>query len=332
MKPALAMSMLAWGAGLAGALALIVAVLFVRPDADRQAVVAAYRAPDSRFLELPGGAVAHVRIDGPADAAPVVLLHGFASSAWAWDGWAENLARDHRVIRVDLLGHGLTLAASREGLGRPEQTLFVAAVLDALGVKQAVLAGNSMGGAVAWSFAATWPDRVRALVLVDSSGPGPDGPPARVRDTMDAWYAPLLRAALRWGGGTIAMRAALRWGGGTIAMRASMESGVADRRGIRDPDVRRADAFWRLHRAELLGAFAAMRADGPPPLSAITAPTLVLQGGRDTLVPRAAADALVAGIKGARLIVYPALGHTPHQEDPAKTVADVRAFLAGQGA
>ena len=319
MKPALVASMLAWGAGLAGALALIVAVLFVRPDADRQAVVAAYRAPDSRFLELPGGAVAHVRIDGPADAAPVVLLHGFASSAWAWDGWAENLARDHRVIRVDLLGHGLTLAASREGLGRPEQTLFVAAVLDALGVKQAVLAGNSMGGAVAWSFAATWPDRVRALVLVDSSGPGPDGPPARVRDTMRAWYAPLLRAALRWGGGT-------------IAMRASMESGVADRRGIRDPDVRRADAFWRLHRAELLGAFAAMRADGPPPLSAITAPTLVLQGGRDTLVPRAAAEALVHGIKRARLIVYPVLGHTPHQEDPAKTVADVRAFLAGQGA
>ena len=320
MRGALIGTIALWGAGVIGALLALGVALFVRLDADRGAVLRTYSVADSRFLTLPDGAVAHVRIDGPADGVPIVLLHGFASSAWAWDGWSADLARDHRVIRIDLLGHGLTVAAPHEGIGRVEQTRFVGAVLDALGVDKAVVAGNSMGGAVAWSFAATWPDRVRALVLVDSSGPGPDGPPARVRDVMRAWYAPLLRTALRWGGGT-------------IAMRASMESGVADRRGIHDPDVSRVDAFWRLHRAELLGAFSAMRAGGkPPPLAAITAPTLVLQGGRDKLVPRAAAEALASGIKRARLIVYPALGHTPHQEDPAKTVADVRAFLTGQGA
>ncbi|MDX2235879.1 MAG: alpha/beta hydrolase [Hyphomonadaceae bacterium] len=293
-----------------GILALVVAVLAVRPDADRDAVIAAYAAPDSRFLTLPDGAVAHVRIAGPEDGEPLVLLHGFASSSWAWDGWTDRLANDFRVIRVDLLGHGLT----RTGQGGPDQQRFLKDTLDALGVGRMALAGNSMGGAIAWSFAAANPERVSALILVDSAGPSAGGPPRRVRQIMDAWYAPLLRTAARWAGGT-------------LIMRMSMQSGVADPRGVRDEDVRRADLFWRLHRAELLSGFQAMAAVTRPPLSAITAPTLVIQGGQDRLVPRAAADALVAGIGGAVLKVYPALGHTPHQEDPAATAADVRAFL-----
>lgn len=308
----------AWGAGVVGALALIAAVLFVRPDADRDAVVEAYRAPDSRFLTLPDGTIAHVRVDGPADAEPVVLLHGFASSSWAWDGWTDALKAEHRVIRIDLPGHGLTQMAPGAAPWRAEQARFVLATLDALGVRRAVLAGNSMGGAVAWSLAARHPDRVAALILVDSAGPSPEGPPARVRRIIDAWYAP-------------AIRAAFRWGGGTIAMRMSLQSGVADPRGIKDADVRRTDLFWRLHRAELLNAFAVLRNDPQPLLSEITAPTLVMQGGADRLVPRAAADALVAGIKGAQFRLYPGLGHTPHQEDPVATAADVRAFLAGIG-
>lgn len=304
----------AWGAGLVGALALIALLLVVRPDADRDAVVAAYRAPDSQFLSLPDGAIAHVRVDGPADAPPIVLLHGFASSSWAWDGWTAALKPNHRVIRIDLLGHGLTQMAPGAAAWRAQQEGFVLATLDALGVRTAVVAGNSMGGGIAWSLAANHPDRVAALILVDSAGPSPDGPPARVRRTLDAWYAPALRAAFRWGGGTILMRMSLR-------------SGVADPGKITDADVRRTDLFWRLHRAELLAGFSALRSDPQPSLSTITAPTLVIQGGEDRLVPRAAADALVAGISGAQLKLYPGLGHTPHQEDSAATAADVRVFL-----
>lgn len=294
------------------ALALLAALLVVRPDADRAAAIAAYRAPDSQFLTLPDGAVAHVRVSGPADAEPLVLLHGFASSAWAWDGWTQALGGDHRVIRIDLLGHGLTrMAPGDTGV---DQQRFLEATLDALGVERMVLAGNSMGGGIAWAFAATHPARVTGLVLVDAAGPSANGPPRRVRRIMSAWYAPLLRTAARWAGGTLIMRASLR-------------SGVADPRGVREEDVRRADVFWRLHRAELLAGFSAMAQRAQPPLSAITAPTLVMHGGEDRLVPRTAADALAQGIAGATLKIYPALGHTPHQEDPAATAADVRAFL-----
>ena len=135
------------------------------------------------------------------------------------------------------------------------------------------------------------------------------------RAMLARWYAPALRLAFRWTGGTLVMGAAMRSGGGNPSF-------------VRRVDVQRSDAFWRRHRDELLNAMQTARVVAAPArLSDIRAPTLVLRGRRDRLVPRATADALVSGINGARLIVYPGLGHTPHKEDPVETVADARAFL-----
>lgn len=303
-----------WAVVALTALVFVAAILVLRPDSDFRAVRAAYAGGDSRFIKLPDGAVAHLRDGGKADATPIVMLHGFASSAWAWDGWSDMLGHDYRTIRIDLLGHGLTRAGKTVGLGRNDQAEFVLATLDAIGVKRFVLAGNSMGGGVAQAIAAAHPDRVRALILVDSAGPS-DGPPDRVRRMTEQWYAPLLRFAFRWAGGE-------------IIMRESMKSGVADASKIRDEDVKRTDFFWRLHRGELIAAMGAR--GGDVSLADIKAPTLVLQGGADKLVVRATAEKLAGEIKDARLVIYPALGHTPHQEDPAATTLDVRTFLAAK--
>ena len=258
-----------------------------------------------------------------------MLLRGFASSGWAssgwaWEGWTGegwtgegwtgDLARDYRVVRIDQLGHGLTKIAPGGSVWGSDQGEFLEATL-ALGLGDVILAGNSMGGGVAWSFAARHRDRVRALILVDAAGPSPVRPPLRARAMLARWYAPALRLAFRWTGGTLVMGAAMRSGGGNPSF-------------VRRVDVQRSDAFWRRHRDELLNAMQTARVVAAPArLSDIRAPTLVLRGGRDRLVPRATADALVSGINGARLIVYPGLGHTPHKEDPVETVADARAFL-----
>lgn len=314
MRAGLLTTIAMWAGVALTALLFVAALLVLRPDSDFRAARAAYAGADSRFIKLPDGAVAHLRDGGKADGTAIVMLHGFASSAWAWDGWSDVLGQDYRTISIDLLGHGLTRAGKTGGMARGDQAAFVLHTLDAIGVKRFVLAGNSMGGGVAQAIAAAHPDRVRALILVDSAGPS-EGPPDRVRRMTQAWYAPLLRFAFRWAGGE-------------LIMRESMKSGVADASKIRDEDVRRTDVFWRLHRGELITAMEGR--GGDVALADIKAPTLVLQGGADKLVERATAERLAVGIPDARLVLYPALGHTPHQEDPAATTLDVRDFLAAK--
>lgn len=306
------MRILIWlGVGLLGFL-LFALVAIVRPDSDRRRALAEFTQPDSHFVTLADGTRVHVRISGKPDGVPLVLLHGFASSAWAWDGWTASLSPDYRLIRIDLPGHGLTFVAAGGG-PTPLSADFLAKTLDALHVERAVIGGNSMGGALAARFAATYPARTLALILVDAPAPR-SGPPSRVRALARAWYAPLARFAFRWAGGRLVMR----W---------SLSMGVADGSRITSAEVHRVDVFWRLHRGEILRAApAAMGADPIEP-ARITAPTLILQGEKDRLVPRADADLWARSVQRAQLVLLSGLGHTPHEEAPAATAAAVRDFL-----
>jgi pimeloyl-ACP methyl ester carboxylesterase len=308
----------AWILGGVAALALVAAGLGLRPDIPRQDVLAAYTMPDSHFLKLPDGSVAHVRISG--EGPPVILLHGFSSSSWAWAGWTRALAASHRLIRIDAPGHGLTQMGSGADLSPDGNVAFIAAILDQLGVARAAFAGNSMGGAQAQRFAILHPERVSALILVDSAGPATrrvDGDIARVR-----------RAATN-----PALRFLLLNGGGRIVMGQALKSGVYDNATITSDTVVRTDALYRAqgNRATLLAILEASSAGRAAPPEEIRAPTLVMQGEEDQLVPPEVARALVAAIPGARLVTYPRLGHTPHEEDPGRTAADARAFLAEAG-
>lgn len=294
----------------------IAAIALIRPDADRDNAIAEFTQSDSHFVILPDGTRVHLRISGESDGVPVVLLHGFASSAWAWDGWTSRLAPDYRVIRVDLPGHGLTFLPRNAGPNAVSAE-FLAQTLDALHIERAVIAGNSMGGGLAGRFAEAHPERVLALILVDAPPPNA-GPPARVREMTHAWYAPLLRFGFRWAGGSLIMRYGMSVGGGKGAP-------------VTDAAVHRADVFWRLHRREILHAAAPGAAAPRFDAARITAPVLIMQGAEDKLVPRTAAEAWAAALPHAQLMILPGLGHTPHEEDPARTAEDVRVFLRGNG-
>src|ERR1700722_825448 len=100
---------------------------------------------------------------GPA----IVMIHGFGAAIDWWDEIAPALATDHRVIRIDLIGHGGTAApASRYTI--PRQAELVAAVLDRLGVDRVTVIGHSMGGEVATALAERNPTRISAMILIDS--------------------------------------------------------------------------------------------------------------------------------------------------------------------
>ncbi|SFN06057.1 alpha/beta fold hydrolase [Variovorax sp. OV329] len=151
------------------AVAALVAVAWA-PDRPVQSLKARWAPPPSQFVRIEGMDV-HLRDEGPRDdPLPIVLIHGTSASLHTWDGWADALKPTRRVIRFDLPAFGLTGPAPDADYTLACYARFVTQVLDHLKVKQAVLAGNSLGGGIAWKTAVDHPARVSALVLVDPSG------------------------------------------------------------------------------------------------------------------------------------------------------------------
>jgi pimeloyl-ACP methyl ester carboxylesterase len=132
---------------------------------------------ESPALPLDDGGI-HVCQDGPHDAPALLLIHGSASSPRSWDALVPLLTGSHRVIRIDLLGHGRSAKPADRSYALPDQARRVGAALDRLGVEQAVVVGHSSGGAVATALAEQRPDLVTALAFINEPGGLPDPPRA----------------------------------------------------------------------------------------------------------------------------------------------------------
>lgn len=307
-------------AALAGLVTLILVVAVTSswaPDRPVTALTARWAAPPSTFIDVAGLQV-HLRDEGPRqDPTPVVLLHGTSDSLHTWGGWTQELARDRRVIRVDLPGFGLTGPAADGDYRMARYVGFVRTLLDVLDVRQCVLAGNSFGGWVAWETALAHPDRVRALVLVDAAG-----------YPLESQSVPI--------GFRIARVPGLNRMMGSILPRALVESSVRNTYGDPSrvtPDL--VDRYFELtlragNRAALVQRFAAGRfSPDAARVRRLALPTLILWGGRDRLIPLRYGEQFHSDIAGSRLVVFADLGHVPQEEDARATVAAMREFLAG---
>ncbi len=294
------------------------------PDQPAEALMARWGAPPSR-IEAVLGLPVHLRDEGPRDdPAPVVLLHGTADSLHTWQGWAEALRPTRRVIRYDLPGFGLTGPDPAHDYSMQRQVQVLIAVLDRLGVEHVVLGGNSYGGGIAWQAALAHPDRVVALVLVDATGApaadaaaiaiAPRSVPIGFRLARMKWAAPILQRVLPRG-----------------VIESSLRNVYGDPSRI-TPDL--VDRYFDLatragNRAALLARFGQRGAmASAQPVSAVTQPTLILWGGRDRLIPPAAAERFHAAIPNSQLVMFEDLGHVPQEEDAARTVAALKTFLA----
>lgn len=289
----------------------------LRPDIAYDKLEAKYADVATRYADLPGGVHMRYRDQGPSGAPVLVLVHGFSASAEDWDPWVALLSPTYRVITLDLPGHGLTRAPDNFQGGPDVYADLVAALADRLGLKRFVIAGNSMGGGVAWDFALRHSERLDGLVLVDAAGwshaSAQKGGPIIFKILQN----PIGRFVMR----DIDTKPLIGQG---------LKSAFLDPKLVTPAVIDRYGDFARApgHRDILLGLQSSPRREATQALLAqIKIPTLVMHGEQDHLIPVADGRAFAQAIPGATLITYPGVGHVPMEQIPQRSAADLKAWL-----
>jgi pimeloyl-ACP methyl ester carboxylesterase len=252
---------------------------------------------------------------GPRNAPPLVLIHGYTDSARDWAPIAPLLAPRFRLIMVDLRGHGAS-AKPDCCYTRFDFAYDVKLLLDALHIGQADIAGHSLGSIVAQTFAEVWPGTTRRLVLISSTGTsfGPPASSASADGSLQGWLAPLANIADPIDPNSEFMRA---WWKVSIAYNPEFARRQRQDAAAIPARVWRAIADQTLAGVDLRGM-----------LPRVRAPTLLIWGGRDTLVDDAGRRALRSGIPHAETRAFGALGHDLFWEDPRAVADALIAFLA----
>jgi 3-oxoadipate enol-lactonase/4-carboxymuconolactone decarboxylase len=250
------------------------------------------------FIQL-GDIAFHAEVSGPASGVPVLLLHSLGTDLHMWDPQAEALAKRHRVIRMDMRGHGLTEVPA--GPYSMEMLAHDAlALLHALGIARAHVGGVSIGGHIAMRMAALAPDRVLSLMPCDTALDF--GGAANWQERMDIVAARGMAA--------VADATMGRW---------VLDQSLASSKGLRRMLLGTDPAGW-------LGCAVALRdTTGAELLGKVKCPTTVVVGDRDQSTPPAAAQAIHAAIPDSRMVVIAEAAHIPNFE---REEAFTRAILA----
>ena len=244
---------------------------------------------------------------------PLILVHGLGDDHRAWRRALPDLMLRRRVILYDLRGHGET------SLGRPDGTLRqlgddLVALMDAIDVGRADIAGFSLGGTIAMRTGIDHPSRVRGLALVGTS--------SRVGRSAAEWYSqrvdmvdrddPQLRDTLAKDTADVYAESPAEVEEGLLIRSQS----TMDPRGYRNA----------------CAAMAALNASPlDPELGEIKARTLIVASDRDRHCPPKAAEIIAAGIKGARLEIIADAGHPIPVEKPSELARSINSFLAEIG-
>jgi len=269
----------------------------------------------SHFIEIDG---VRIHYQDKGTGTPLVLLHGYTSSTYSWKDVFEPLAKNFRVIAVDLKGFGLSGKPDGD-YTRRAQAVLIAHLLTQLKIDKAWLCGSSMGGEVALNVALANPERVAGLILIDSGGVQvPGGSSVAPSYLLIPFVGRVLTA--------LALRS-------DKLVREGLEKSFYDRSKVTNERVA---AYYQPLKTRG-GQLAALRARTQagqfpvePELGRINVDTLILWGAQDALIPVAAGQKLNATIKHSKLVTFENCGHLPQEEMPARVVDEVTGFIAGQ--
>ncbi len=316
------MRFVGWLLAIIGLIAVVLGAGYValrRPDIPYESLAVRYEVASSRYIDLDGGVRMHYRDEGQTTGPVLLLIHGFSASTHTWEGWSQRLGDTYRVISIDLPGHGLTRAPAGYQASIEAFRDVVDDFANALELQSFALAGNSMGGNVAWEYALTHPDRVGALILVDSSG----WPVTDARDEQPIFK--LLRNPV--------LGPLLRDLDNSRLARQGLEASFFDPAFVDDAMLDRYVSLARApgHREILLQMTLGFRNRNyatPERLAPLADErVLIMVGDTDRLVPTSDGARFQEAIAGSQLIVFERAGHIPQEEKPEDSAEAVREFL-----
>lgn len=252
------------------------------------------------MLSVNGETIHYVKEgDGPA----VALIHGLGSSAHIWRHQIASLKDRYTVIACDARGHGGSSAKGECSIATAADDLK--AVLDALGIAECHLVGISTGGPVALTFAAQSPNMVKSLVLAGTFAKPVEGSKERVEATAEAIaYVSMEEFGTQYAAETLSPSTSL-----------DVQDELAGVISKINPKV-----YIQLMRSALLGDFTAL-------LASVKAPTLVLIGENDAIIPRSESEFIAQKIPGAALEMIPAAGHLACLDSPSAFTAAIGKFI-----
>ena len=282
------------------------------PDLPRAPLERRWASPPSQFVEAAGMRL-HIRDTGPRDGLAVLLIHGFGSSLHTWEAWTPLLEDRFRVVSLDLPGWGLTGPDPTGDYSDERSVAVLSALMDRVGIAEAAVVGSSMGGRIAWRFAAAEPTRVSKLVLM-----APDG------------FASLGRAYGRAPQRLPWLMRLLPYSAPKPLLRRTMQNAYAVPGVLTDAVVERYHVMLLapgVRRAILERILQTRLVPPEPVLATIRAPVLLLWGERDRAVPSSHAADYERALPDARTVILPGVGHVPMEEAPETSAKALRAFL-----
>jgi pimeloyl-ACP methyl ester carboxylesterase len=241
----------------------------------------------------------HYEVHG--DHGPVVLLtHGYSATSQMWAGQIEAVTEDHRLITWDMRGHGQSDSPDDPTLYSEAHTVAdMAALLDEVGATSAIIGGLSLGGYMSLAFNRVHPERVAALLIIDT-GPGYKNDEARA-----GWNKTSIRTAERYETEGLGL----------------LSAGSAERRTAKHTSARGLALAAR-------GMLTQRDAGVITSLPDIKAPSIVIVGSEDTPF-LAASDYMAAKIPGAKKATIDGAGHAANIDRPEAFNAALMAFLRG---
>lgn len=303
------------------AVVLLLILAFFRTDLSPEELLEKYNVDGMSVIQIEGMPV-HYVLEGRGPA--LLLLHGTSSSLHTWDGWVETLSDSFRIIRVDLPGFGLTGPHPEADYSIDMFTRVLGVLMDSLQIDAYSVAGNSLGGYIAWNMAVAYPDAVEKVVLLDA---------VAYHQELDAEGL-----AVKSRGHSLAFKLArnpfaafmVRWITPRFLVKSSLQEVYYDDSKVSESLV---DRYYHLlrrkgNRKAFIDNVQSRVPEGKEQhLPGLTAPVLIQWGMHDEWIDVSLAYWFEKVLPDNELIIYDKAGHVPMEEIPEQTGVDAKRFL-----
>jgi len=290
----------------------ILFVLFISNITDGiplEELKAEFKKKNSRFVQVDGTFVHYV---DEGVGAPLILLHGTGASLHTWDYWAERLKDRYRVLRITLPGFGISGPHSGNKYEIKDYVNFLESFVKQIGIKKFYLAGNSLGGSIAWLYTSIYDERVKKLILINSSGFEPDGMPFVIKIARNKYLNFLIKKISP-----------------QFLVKKSLKEVFYDDNRISKSIV---DRYYKLNlregnRQAFIDRSLIDFTDHTLRLKKIKSKTLILWGQNDDWINVKFAQKFKTMIKGSKVSIMNETGHIPMEERPFESLKIVEEFL-----